>query len=73
MGAELKHAAALDNSVERLIASWAQSSAVVSQGFEGTWQQGLPGWGQRGRLPRSGGGLYPCEPWRACGDIKPCR
>jgi hypothetical protein len=40
MGAELKHAAALDNSVERLIASSAQSSAVVSQGFGGDMAAG---------------------------------
>jgi hypothetical protein len=33
------------NSVERLIASWAQSSSVVSQGFEGDMAAGAAGVG----------------------------
>lgn len=40
------------NSVERLIASWAQSCSVVSRGLERDMAAGAAGWGQRGRLPR---------------------
>jgi len=37
-------------SVERLIASWEQSSSVVSQGFEGDMAAGAAGVGLLGRL-----------------------
>jgi len=57
MGADLKHAAALDNSVERLIASSAQSSAVVSQGFGGDMAAGAAEVGAAGEATRGVGRL----------------
>jgi hypothetical protein len=46
------------NSVERLIASWAQSSSVVSQGFEGDMAAGAAGVGAVGEATQGGRGLY---------------
>jgi hypothetical protein len=40
--------------VERLIASWAQSSSVVSQGFEGDMAAGAAGVGAAGEATQGG-------------------
>jgi len=52
----------IPNSVERLIASWAQSSSVVSQGFEGDMAAGAAGVGAAGEATQGGqswsGGRY---------------
>ena len=61
------------NSVERLIASWAQSSSEVSQGFEGDMAAGAAGVGAAGEATQGRRGLYLCDPWRVCGVSKPCR
>ena len=61
------------NSVERLIASWAQSSSVVSQGFEGDMAAGAAGVGAAGEATQVGGGLYPCDRGRTAWGTKPCR
>jgi hypothetical protein len=61
------------NSVERLIASWAQSSSVVSQGFEGDMAAGAAGAGAAGEATQGGGGLYPCDRGRAVWGTTPCR
>jgi len=42
------------NSVERLIANWAQSSSVVSQGFEGDMAAGAAGVGAAGEASQGG-------------------
>ena len=46
------------NSVERLIASWAQSSSVVSQGFEGDLAAGAAGVEAAGEATQGGGQTY---------------
>jgi hypothetical protein len=61
------------NSVERLIASWAQSSSVVSQGLEGDMAAGAARGGGRGEATQGGGGLYPCDRGRTAWGTKPCR
>ena len=61
------------NSVERLIASWAQSSSVVSQGFEGYMAAGAAGVEAAGEATQGGGGLYPFDRGRTAWGTKPCR
>ena len=61
------------NSVERLIASWAQSSSVVSQGFEGDMAAGAAGVGAAGEATQCGGSLFPCDRGRTAWGTKPCR
>jgi len=55
------------NSVERLTASWVQSSSVVSQGFEGDRAAGAAGVGAAGEATQGGDdGLYPGEAVMEC-------
>jgi hypothetical protein len=49
------------NSVERLIPSWAQSSSVVSQGFEGDMAAGAAGVEAAGEATQGGDGVMTGE------------
>jgi hypothetical protein len=49
------------NSVEGLIASWAQSSSVVSQGFEGDMAAGSAGVGAAGEATQKWRGPIPFQ------------
>jgi len=61
------------NSVERLIASWAQSSSVVSQGFEGDVAAGAAGDGEAGEATQEWRGPIPFQSMEWLGGSNPCR
>jgi len=58
------------NSVERLIASWAQSSSVVSQGFEGDMAAGAAGVGAAGEATQEWRGNHGQKRDMPCKSIR---